>query len=124
MYAARFDTTANLLEVRWDRILSPEDVDAFTEELSAGFRRHRFQRGYHLLLDLSAGPVQPQNTLAAFQAGFARYPHAGRIAVVASGALLRLQVRRVMTQTTLRLFDDMTGARAWLFSPADDRVTA
>ncbi|MDR6788333.1 hypothetical protein J2Y58_001691 [Sphingomonas sp. BE138] len=114
MYDVSFDQDAHLLAIRWHRIFTPAEVATYTQDVMRGFLAARFRPGYRLMIDMSACGPQPQDTLAAFARHMAPFPKASRIAIVAVGAILRTQVRRVMTQPYMQVFDDPATARAWL----------
>lgn len=116
MYDVSFDQETQLLAIRWHRIFTPEEVVAYTRDVMRQFLAAHFRPGYRLLIDMSACGPQPQDTLAALAQHMAPFPKASRIAIVAVGAVLRAQVRRVMTQPYLQLFDDAGAARGWVVS--------
>lgn len=114
MYDVSFDHDTQLLAIRWHRIFTPDEVVLYTRDVMRQFLAARFRPGYRLMIDMSACGPQPQETLAALAQHMAPFPKANRIAVVALGAVLRGQVRRVMTQPYMRLFDDAASARGWV----------
>ncbi len=113
MYDVSMDTDAHLLVIRWHRIFTPAEVAPYTQDVMRRFLAARFRPGYRLLIDMSACGPQPQDTLAAFVRHMSPFPKASRIAIVAAGAVARAQVRRVMTQPYMQLFDDPASARTW-----------
>ncbi len=116
MYDVSFDHDAELLAIRWHRIFTPDEVVLYTRDVMRQFLAARFRPGYRLMIDMSACGPQPQETLAALAQHMAPFPKASRIAVVAVSAVLRGQVRRVMTQPYMQLFDDAAAARGWVVS--------
>ncbi len=114
MYDVSFELDAHLLAIRWHRIFTAAEAAAYTQDVMRRFLAARFRPGYRLIIDMSACGPQPQDTLAALARHMAPFPKASRIAIVVVGAIARAQVRRVMTQPYLRLFDDAASARAWL----------
>ncbi len=114
MYDMSFDHGAHLLAIRWHRIFTPAEVAAYTQDVMRRFLAERFRPGYRLLIDMGTCGPQPQDTLAAFARHMGPFPKASRIAIVAGGAVLRAQVRRVMTQPYMAVFDDAATARAWV----------
>ncbi|MEH3123252.1 MAG: STAS/SEC14 domain-containing protein [Sphingomonas phyllosphaerae] len=118
MYSLQFDPTADLLEIRWHRTFTPADVLAYKHELMRRFLDERVRPGHRLMIDMSACGAQMQETLAALAEHMRPFPRASRIAMVAVSPVLRAQVRRVMKQPYMTLFDDAQAARAWLMDPA------
>ncbi len=116
MYDVSFDHDAQLLAIRWHRIFTPDEVVTYTRDVMRRFLVEGFRPGYRLLIDMSGCGPQPQETLAALAQHMGPFPKASRIAVVAVGAVLRGQVRRVMTQPYMQLFDDAAAARGWVVS--------
>jgi len=116
MYDVSFDHDAQLLAIRWHRIFTPDEVVAYTRDVMRQFLAAHFHPGYRLMIDMSACGPQPQETLAALAQHMGPFPKASRIAIVAVSAVLRAQVRRVMTQPYLRMFDDPAAARGWVVS--------
>lgn len=113
MYSLEFDQATHLLAIRWHRIFTPDDVARYTQDVMRRFLAERFRPGYRLLIDMSACGAQTQVSLAAFAHHMRLFPKASRIAIVAVAPVLRTQVRRVMTQPYLQLFDDARAARTW-----------
>jgi hypothetical protein len=114
MYDVSLDHDTHLLAIRWHRIFTPDEVAAYTQDVMRRFLAARFRPGYRLLIDMRACGPQPQDTLAAFARHMGPFPKASRIAIVATGAVLRAQVKRVMTQPHLRLFEDAATAQTWV----------
>jgi hypothetical protein len=83
------------------------------------FRAEGLKPGhYRLRMDMSASAVQTQEALGAFREQFQNFPRASRIAIVTPSTIAKLQVRREMTQTYLRLFETADAALAWLTGDA------
>ncbi|WP_404335172.1 STAS/SEC14 domain-containing protein [Sphingomonas sp. MMS12-HWE2-04] len=119
MYTMRFDHELNLLDIRWIGLFAPEAVGAYAEDLARRFAAEGFKSGYLLRMDMSASAVQTQDAVAAFRRSFDHFPAASRIAIVTPSALAKLQVRREMTQSYMRIFDTRCAAMAWLTDTAD-----
>lgn len=113
-YSIHFDHDFGLMDVAWHRYFSAQDVGPYADACKARFGAEGFQPGYLLRMDMSDSAVQPQDALAMFRTHFDGFPRARRIAVVTSSAIARLQVRREMTQSYLRIFDSADAALAWL----------
>ncbi|KTT73464.1 hypothetical protein [Sphingomonas endophytica] len=113
-YDLDFDRAAHLLVVRWYRMFSPGDVETYGQEYTRGFVAAQFRSGYRLLMDMTPCDAQPQESLALFAAHMKKIPKASRIGVAATAPLLRGQVRRIMTQPYMRLFESPVDARTWV----------
>lgn len=127
MYAIRFQTELDLLDIRWTGIFAPGDVAAYAAECLERFVERGLKPGYRLRIDMRSSAVQPRETLISFERNFRHFPKASRIAVVTPSALFRLQVLRVMTQPYLRVFDTPRDALDWLVAdgePATARAAA
>lgn len=124
MYRYRFDHLFNLLDIEWQRIFTPQEVAIYSADLHQAFLRERFRPGYRLLIDMRACIAQPRATLLAFEGALGHFPRASRIGIVATHPIMRAQVRRVMTQPYLRLFEDAGAARQWLTRPGEDALVA
>jgi hypothetical protein len=70
---------------------------------------------YDLLIETSGGKPQGQDVLQAFQRVVADSPvKARRIVVVSESALLRMQIKRVLSRSTLQVVGTVAEAEAWL----------
>lgn len=114
MYRIATERDRRLMNVRWNRIFAPEDVSGYSQDYIRRFLDAGFGSGYRLLLDISPCGAQPQATLAALLDHMQLIPKASRIAVVVVIPLARAQIRRVMTQPYMRMFDELSPARAWI----------
>lgn len=119
MYAIDVDPSLNLLTLELSGFLSVEEIARCMGEMGAAFRHHCMKPGYLMLVDTSACDVQLQAVLGAFKTHAAAFPKARRIAVVNTSSLIRMQVRRVLTQSYMRLFGTVAQARTWLSSDDD-----
>ena len=116
MYDIDFRHDINLLDIAWHGLFSSDGVAAYAREVKGRFVREGFSAGYLLRMDMSKSAVQPQDAVAAFRdhLGDGMFPRASRIAIVTSSAIAKLQVRREMTQSYMRVFADPDAALAWL----------
>jgi len=110
---------SNRIEVELGGLMSVTEVAEYIAALRKAFIAGRFRAGYLLLIDVTACPIQPQEMIAAMRDHMASMPKARRIAMVTGSSLSRMQVRRLMTQSYLRIFETADQAREWLLSPAD-----
>lgn len=120
MYTIAFRHDRNLLDIRWRGLFDAAAVDAYATELVRRFGEEGFAPGYRLRMDMSACSVQPVAAAALINSRLRDFPVASRIAIVTASAVTRLQVRRLMTQPYLRIFDDADTAFAWLVSADHD----
>ncbi len=123
MYSIVFRHDLNLVDIRWTGLFDQPSVDAYADELIRRFREEGFRTGYRLRMDMSGTSVQPVDAAQAINRRLGAFHRASRIAIVATSAITRLQVRRFMTQDYLRIFDSADAALDWLVS-ADARTMA
>ncbi len=83
------------------------------------FRYSGFRPGYRLRIDMSAITVQPKEAIMTVHEALRDFPRASRIAMVNGSAVGRQQIRRLMTQPYLRVFDTAADSLAWLTSAED-----
>lgn len=121
MYTVDFRHDLNLLDVAWTGLMTQAVAHAYAEELTGRFVREGFRTGYRLRMDFSRVAVQPQDAVLAISSRFRGFPRASRIAIVTTSGITRLQVRRLMPQPYLSIFDTAEAALAWLIgSPATE----
>ena len=118
MYEIDFRRDINLLDISWTGLFTPQAVRAYAESLTDQFRWSGFRPGYRLRIDMSRSAIQTQDALAAFRQQFTGFPVASKIAIVTPSALARLQVRREMQQSYLRLYDSADPALDWFAEKA------
>lgn len=123
MYSIVFRHDLNLVDIRWTGLFDQPSVDAYADELIRRFREEGFRTGYRLRMDMSGTSVQPVDAAQAINRRLGAFHRASLIAIVATSAITRLQVRRFMTQDYLRIFDSADAALDWLVS-ADARTMA
>ncbi len=71
------------------------------------------------LLDMSRKNILPQNVAAEFAKMIRPDSPSKRIAMVVSGAVHRIQAKRIGNEDRRRCFDTEAEARGWLFTPDD-----
>ena len=118
MYTIDLRTDANLVDIRWSGLFTPDTIAAYARELEHRFVAAGFRPGYRLRIDMSAASVQPRDAAAGIHARLSGFPKASRIAIVTASAITRLQVQRLMHQPYLRVFTDADAALAWLMEAA------
>ena len=114
MHNLIIDASYNLVKVELSGMLTPGDVERYGADLKSRFTMGKLRPGYRMLLDVSKCCIQPQETIAAFQRHVAGAPKSERIAIVTGSSVIRMQVRRVMTQSYAKLFTDRAQAFHWL----------
>jgi hypothetical protein len=124
MYSIRFDHDRNLLDIEWHGLFTRESAAAYAQDLYGRFAREGFAPGYRLRIDMRHSGAQPQSTLIGFEQGFTGFPRASRIAIVAASTVLRMQVKRVMTQPYMRVFAEADPALAWLLEEQEAPLPA
>jgi hypothetical protein len=100
-------------------LFTPDIAMRYARELVDAFRRSGFRPGYRLRIDMSAITVQPQDAVMTVHEALRDFPRASRIAMVTSSAIGRQQIRRLMTQPYLRVFDTAEDSLEWLTSPEE-----
>jgi hypothetical protein len=115
MYSYQFNRALNLLDIRWMGLFNRKLVATYAAALREGFLESGFAPGYLLRMDMRDSVVQSQEGLAAFRDEFIDFPKAARIAVVTESTILRLQIRREMPQSYLRVVATPEAALDWLF---------
>jgi hypothetical protein len=114
MYTVDFRHDLNLLDVAWTGLMTEAVAHAYVEDLIGRFVREGFRTGYRLRMDFSRVAVQPQDAVLTINRRFQGFPRASRIAIVTTSGITRLQVRRLMPQPYLSIFDTADAALAWL----------
>ncbi|WP_230481285.1 STAS/SEC14 domain-containing protein [Sphingomonas sp. Leaf21] len=119
MYAFEFRDDLNLLDIRWTGLFTPDVARRYARELVDAFRRSGFRPGYRLRIDMSAIGVQPKDAIMTVHEALNGFPRASRIAMINGSAVGRQQIRRLMTQPYLRVFDPAEDSLAWLTAPEE-----
>jgi hypothetical protein len=120
MYLIDFRHDLNLLDIKWTGIFTDQAVAEYARLLKRQFIEEGFQPGYLLRMDMSGSAVQTQDAVESFGRNLGDFPLARRIAIVTPSIIARMQVRRVMTQPYLRIFDLAGPALAWLLAEQDE----
>ena len=116
MYSIAVDRERRIVCATMSGFFSEEEVAAFARDEQAAAASLGCPSGqFGLLIEGSGGLIQSQDVAAAFRALMADLPlKAGRIAMVTGSALLKLQLRRMITSDRAAVFDTMDEARAWI----------
>lgn len=121
-FSLEIDAGRDLVRVTMTGLFTPADVDAF---LAARRRAHAGLTcgpDQHVTLnDVRGMKIQPQATVAAFQAllAAAEFP-SRRLAFVVAPTLARSQLMRALDRRRARCFTDLDEAEAWLLSAEDE----
>lgn len=116
------DAARDLVRVTMTGLFAPADVDAFLAARRQAHAGLTCGPDAHVTLnDLRGMLIQPQETVAAFQALLAvpEFP-SRRLAFVVAPTLARSQLMRALDRRRARCFTDLDEAEAWLFSAEDD----
>lgn len=124
MYSIVFRPELNLLDIAWTGLMTETMARAYVEEGQARFRRSGFRAGYRFRLDLSQVHVPPPASVELILAGLSDVPRAGRIAVVTTSTITRLQTRRMLPRPYVAVFDTAEGALAWLVGSPSAEIAA
>ena len=116
MYAIQYVRELNLLDISWSGLFTPEDMAAYANDCWTCWRREQFPTGYRLRITLEDGQPLPQETLRILAGAFGGFPKSSRTAMVANGAIARLQIRRAMMEPHMRIFDSSDAALEWLLA--------
>lgn len=117
MYAIRYVRGHDLLDISWSGLFTPEGMATYVEDCWACWKREQFRAGYLLRIALEDGQPLPQDTLRVLAGAFADFPKSRRTAMVANGAIARLQIRRAMMEPHMQIFETPEAALDWLLSP-------
>jgi hypothetical protein len=90
-----------------------EVAAAIRAMIAAGARPGHFLT----LIDMSRKNILPQHVAAEFAKMVRPDSPSRRIAMVVSGAIHRIQAKRIGDDGKRRCFDSVAEARAWLFAP-------
>lgn len=116
MYKITVGHGRRILRVELSGFFAPEEVAAFARDEQAAAKSLGCPSGtFGLLLETPGGMPQSQDVVAAFRRLLSDLPlKAGRVAIVSEGALVTMQVRRIMTAERTGVFDRVDDALAWI----------
>ena len=125
MFTVRYLPLTNMVIAELAGFLSLPEVHKFAAEAEVGIRRAAAKEGgYMILLDVSACAIQSRDVVEAFQQHVVQLPKARRCAVVTGSSLIRMQIRRIINNPSIQMFDNDLSAKAWLLvrdAPLPDR---
>ncbi|WP_375194601.1 STAS/SEC14 domain-containing protein [Sphingobium sp.] len=120
MYLIDFRHDLNLLDIKWTGTFTDQVIAEYARLLKRQFIEEGFKPGYLLRMDMTGSAVQTQDAVESFGRNLGDFPLARRIAIVTPSVIARMQVRRVMTQPYLRIFDLADPALAWLLAEREE----
>lgn len=123
-YRIDFSEEAYMLCLTFDGFWTPLTVARFRAEITDTVTRlSATYRTFHMLIDQRSFGVQSLDTVRNLTEIFIEtgQMHAGRVAVVTSSALARMQVERNLGDPRAKVFCDLESAKSWLTAatPAD-----
>ncbi|WP_342657614.1 STAS/SEC14 domain-containing protein [Sphingomonas sp. NY01] len=123
MHTITFRHDINLLDIAWMGQFTRDSAADYAREVLHRFAAERFKPGYLLRMDMSASPVQSQVGASVIHEQLRGFPRASAIAIVTPSAITRMQVRRLMTQPYLQVFDTAEPALQWLLAGDSARTS-
>lgn len=121
-FSLEIDAARDLVRVGMTGLFTPADVIAFYAARRRAHAGLTCAPDRHVtLIDVRGMKIQPQATVATFQALLAapEFP-SRRLAFVVAPTLARSQLMRALDRRRARCFADLEAAEAWLFSAEDD----
>ena len=119
-YTVQFRPDINLLDTVLHSVLTLPQAEAYMNERQAGYAAHRFGPGHLMRMDMGNYPAQSREIVDYMDRRVREFPVPGRIAVVTTSSIARLQVQRMVfpLDGNRRIFDDRDTALAWLLDHA------
>jgi hypothetical protein len=117
----------DLVRIAMSGFFTPTDIADFLETRRVAHAKLRCPRNWHLTVnDLRGMKIQPQDSVAGFQALLADPAYRSRrLAFVIGPTLARSQLSRALSGRDARCFGTVVEAEAWLFSAAgEERAVA
>ncbi len=109
-----------LLDIRFAGVFDLAMADAYCVDVERAFAASGLRPGYLFRMDFGAPVAQPLVVAKRLNERLANFPKARRIGIVAPSAIAKMQIRRLMPQPYLKMFDDRESALAWLLTPEQD----
>lgn len=114
MYKIDIRRDIGLLDIAFTGLMTVPVAERYVEDVETAFARSGLTPGYLLRMDFGVHAAQPATVATLVNHRLKHFPRARRIAAVAPSAIAKLQVRRLMPQPYLSVFDDANAAFAWL----------
>ena len=123
-FTFEIDRPRNLVRIVMTGLFEPADAAHLFEERRKAYALLDCGPHQHVVLaDVRAMKIQPQQTVAAFQALMAdRESRARRLAFVVAPTLVRSQLMRTLVGGDCRCFSDPVEAEAWLLEGEPEAV--
>ena len=122
-FSFEVDRSRNLVKIRMSGLFSLDDIAAFIEARREAHAELHCPPNAHVTLnDIRGMKIQPQETVAAFQAMLAAPEYRSRrLAFIVPTTLTRNQLMRALaSRGGGRSFEDPEAAEAWLFE--EDKI--
>jgi hypothetical protein len=116
MFEFEFDALAGILVVRVLGVWTLPEVQRYGREAAGQFASARAKAGrLRLLIDCSKGHICPQDLVEPLaRAGLQHSRNDDSAALVVSSSLMKLQVKRMMTDAPVNMFVSESAAKSWL----------
>jgi hypothetical protein len=112
-----YDMGKQRLDITIKRYLQPSEGQAMDEAVQAA-ARSACRRGskFDMLVDMAAAAPQTQSDIPRIQAGLSQTEQFGLkyCAIVIASTLLRLQVKRIVSDDRYEFFESISAAKEWL----------
>ena len=121
-FSIEVEPERDLVPIVMSGFFTPADIADFLEAHRVAHAKLRCPRNWHLTInDLRGMKIQPQDSVAAFQALLADPAYRSRrLAFVIGPTLARSQLARALSGRDARCFGTIVEAEAWLFSAASE----
>lgn len=114
MYTIDYRRDIDLLDITWSGIFTAEEMSQYSKDCYAIWQKEGFRSGYRLRVVIDGSTPLPQDSLGLLGSAFDHFPVAGRIAMVTSSTICRIQIKRAMMVPNMQIFDEPGAAMEWL----------
>lgn len=105
----------NLIRIRFCGALSAHEAEALMTEFKQYVEQlTKAYGGYRILIDLSDSSVQTQTVVELFMQVANSTARSESAFLVTPSALVRLQIKRIISHDRIRFFESLAGAEAWI----------
>jgi len=117
LFSISTEPSKKLVRIEVAGMLTVADIAELYRQEQAAIREMGCELGAQVaLVDVRECPLQLQEIVAAFQSTMSHPTRARKVAMVAGGALSRLQAKRILQRDDAAIFVDVGEAESWLFS--------
>jgi len=111
-YTVTFRPEINLVDTVMHSVLTLPQAKAYMDERAAGYAKYRVRPGHLMRINMGDHPAQSHDVVVYMDERVRDFPVPGRIAVVTSSAIARLQACRAVyaLDGNRRLFEDPAAA--------------